>query len=243
MDTRIEAVVPMVIDVLNVRPSMKHHHDAYGFWARAIGNYEKLMPLLDSKGMEELLKIVDPYSYLKYLTIPKYIITASSDDYFLPDSSQFYFGKLPSQKWMRVLPNERHYILRNNAKLVTDTLLSFYGAHLQNQKVPELSWQVKDNILTVTVSEKPVAVRLWHANNPEARDFRVQDKEKVNLFSDKKVDFTCHTLCQYSLEMPLPKSGWDAYFLQLNYANNELPDLVITTPVFIYPDNYPDHER
>ena len=244
MDSRVEAVVPMVIDVLNVRPSMKHHEDAYGFLAPAVGSYKKFMGLLKTKEMADLLGIVDPYSYLKYLTIPKYIITASADDFFLPDSSQFYFDKLPSQKWIRVLPNERHYIVRNNAGLVTDTLLSFYSAYLQGRKPPEPIWKVEGNTLTVTVTEKPAVARLWHANNPESRDFRLKtDKLKKYLFSEEDISFSCHTQCQYTLKMPSPKSGWDAYFVQLNYANNVAPDLVVTTPVFIYPDDYPDREK
>lgn len=242
MDTRIKAVVPIVIDVLNLRPSMKHHYQAYGFWAPAIRSYERLMPLLDSKGMDDLLEIVDPYSYLKYLAIPKYIVTASADDFFLPDSSRFYFDKLPSQKWMRVLPNERHYVVRSNSQLVTDTLSSFYGVYLQGKEMPELDWEIKGNTLIVTTSKKPDSALLWQANNPGARDFRVQDEPKNYLFSKTPATFSCHGKCQFTLEMPTPKSGWDAYFLELNYANRNLPDVGITTPVIIYPDTYPTSE-
>ena len=244
MDSRAEAVVPMVIDVLNVRPSMKHHQDAYNFWAPAIGSYKKLMPLLEKKEMEDLLKIVDPYSYQEYLTIPKYIITASADDFFLPDSSRFYFDKLPAQKWIRVLPNERHYIVRNNADLVTDTLLSFYSAYLAGRQFPELNWKVEGNVLTVTTKEKPALVKLWRANNPEARDFRITSGSPASaLFSEENISLSCNKECQYILDMPTPRSGWGAYFLQFNYANNDLPDLVITTPVFIYPDVYPEKKK
>ena len=244
MDSRAKAVVPMVIDVLNVRPSMHHHYNAYNFWAPAIGSYKKLMPLLDTKGMDDLLKIVDPYSYLKYLNIPKYIITASSDDFFLPDSSRFYFDKLPAQKWIRVLPNERHYIVRNNASLVTDTLLSFYGAYLQRQKIPELSWKIESNILTVIVDEKPDHIKLWHAHNPEARDFRMtKNSPKEALFTEERATLSCKNECRFILEMPVPAFGWDAYFVQLNYASNEVADLVITTPVFVYPDVYPNKDK
>ncbi len=35
-DTRVVAVVPIVIDVVNVDPSLRHHAEAYGFWAEAI---------------------------------------------------------------------------------------------------------------------------------------------------------------------------------------------------------------
>ncbi len=91
MDKRVVAVVPMVIDVLNIRKSMDHHQNAYGFWAPAIKSYHSLMLKLNDPDMEKLFTIVDPLNYRRLLHIPKYIVTASADDFFLPDSSQFYF--------------------------------------------------------------------------------------------------------------------------------------------------------
>ena len=37
------------------------------------------------------MEIEDPYEYRQRLTMPKYIVNASGDQYFLPDNSQFYF--------------------------------------------------------------------------------------------------------------------------------------------------------
>src|ERR1019366_961760 len=39
VDKRVVAIIPIVIDVLNMEPSMMHHYGAYGFWAPAIANY------------------------------------------------------------------------------------------------------------------------------------------------------------------------------------------------------------
>ncbi len=39
VDKRVQAAVPIVIDVLNVDTSMKHHVAAYGFYSVAIGDY------------------------------------------------------------------------------------------------------------------------------------------------------------------------------------------------------------
>src|SRR5207237_2797297 len=39
VDRRVLAIIPVVIDVGNVRPSMMNHYAAYGFWAPAVGNY------------------------------------------------------------------------------------------------------------------------------------------------------------------------------------------------------------
>ncbi|GIT33278.1 MAG: hypothetical protein Ct9H300mP3_08090 [Gammaproteobacteria bacterium] len=36
VDDRVEAIVPVVIDLLNLKPSFEHHWSVYGFWAPAI---------------------------------------------------------------------------------------------------------------------------------------------------------------------------------------------------------------
>ena len=39
VDNRVEAIIPVVIDVLNVEPSFEHHWSVYGFWAPAIQDH------------------------------------------------------------------------------------------------------------------------------------------------------------------------------------------------------------
>jgi hypothetical protein len=65
VDTRVVAIVPIVIDVLNVRACTINHYASYGFWAPAVGDYtrHKIHGRMETPGYAELLKIVDPYSY------------------------------------------------------------------------------------------------------------------------------------------------------------------------------------
>src|SRR5262245_13978511 len=96
VDPRVRAIVPIVIDVVNVRPSMMNHYAAYGFWAQAVGDYtrHKIHERFDTPEFAKLLSIVDPYSYRDRLTMPKYVVNSTGDQYFTPDSSKFYFGDL-----------------------------------------------------------------------------------------------------------------------------------------------------
>ena len=242
MDSRVTMVVPMVIDILNLRANMKHHENAYGFWAPAVDrSYRDLMPELDSEEMSKLLIVVDPINYLKYLDIPKYIVSASADDFFLPDSSQFYFDKLPQNKWQRVLPNESHYIVRNNAPLITRTLLSVYGAHIDDRKLPDIQWDKTGGTVQVSTEQRPLRAVLWKGRNAERRDFRTtRDNPGVKKFTPEEITLSCSMVCEFKLDMEKPESGWNAYFIEIYYANKKLPDLVLTTPVFIYPETYPD---
>src|SRR5262249_56272336 len=72
VDPRVKAIVPVVIDVVNVRPSMMNHYAAYGFWAPAVGNYpvqHKVLDRRDSPRMAEPNRVEDPYYYLARRTL------------------------------------------------------------------------------------------------------------------------------------------------------------------------------
>ena len=84
VDPRVVAQIPIVIDVLNSTESMRHHYSAYGFWAPAVGDYQrhKIFDRVNTPEYEALSKIVDPYSYRERYTMPKYIVNAAGDQFF-----------------------------------------------------------------------------------------------------------------------------------------------------------------
>ncbi len=135
VDPRVVAIAPIVIDVLNVRRSLRHHHDVYGFWAPAIGDYERagLADELDRKECRDLLAIVDPFVYRARYTMPKCIINASGDEFFVPDSSQFSFDRLPGEKHLCYVPNTGHSLKDTNA---LDTLIAFHHSVLYQTERP-----------------------------------------------------------------------------------------------------------
>jgi PhoPQ-activated pathogenicity-related protein len=174
VDKRVVAIVPFVIDLLNIEPSMLHHYAAYGFWAPSIGDYTAFR-IMDWNGTPEykaLMKIEEPYEYRQRLTMPKFIINASGDQFFLPDSSQFYFNDLPGVKYLRYVPNADHSLKGSDAY---QTLQACYNAVLNNLPLPQYSWTLeKDGSMRVTTRNAPSEVRLWQATNPNARDFRLE---------------------------------------------------------------------
>ena len=139
--------MPAVIDVLNMRPSMIHHYRAYGFWAPAVGDYvtHGIMDRMGDPRFDKLLALVEPYSYRDRLTIPKFIINASGDQFFLPDSWQFYFDDLKGEKYLRYVPNADHSLKDTNAPT---SLLAFYGAIVKGVARPKFDWSAgKDGTL------------------------------------------------------------------------------------------------
>jgi len=81
VDSRVKAIVPMVIDVLNMGEQMPHHKENYegvtdliiDGYSTAIEDYVQLNVIqrLDDPDADSLLKIVDPYEYRDRLTLPK----------------------------------------------------------------------------------------------------------------------------------------------------------------------------
>ncbi len=172
VDPRVVAIAPCVIDVLNVERSMSHHFAAYGFWAPAVGDYEDMdiMGWFGTPEIAALMAIEDPYSYRTRYTIPKYIINSTGDQFFLPDSSQFYFADLPALKHVRYVPNTDHGLGGSDAMTMLQT---YYRAILNNWALPRFSWTLEaDGSIRVQAIDPPTGVRLWRATNPTARDFR-----------------------------------------------------------------------
>ncbi len=235
VDKRVVGIVPLVIDMLNIVPSFKHHWEAYGFWAPAVGDYtaEKIMEWSGSPQYEALMKIVEPFEYRSRLTMPKYVVNATGDQFFLPDSSQFYWDELTGPKYLRYVPNAEHSMRGTD---VPFTLLSFYNAVINDTKLPVYSWKVNDDdSMRVTTDQKPKAVKLWQATNPKTRDFRVDRIGRVW----KSQDLEPAADGSYSGGVEKPAEGYTAYLIELTYDNPGSPPLKFTTQVKVVPDVLP----
>lgn len=235
VDKRVKAMIPAVIDTLNIVPAFKHHYAAYGFWAPAVGDYvnEGIMDWMGTKEYDALLKIEDPYSYRERYTLPKLMLNASGDQFFLPDSSQFYFDQLRSPKYLRYVPNADHGLDGSDAPT---SLLTFYAAAAYDEKLPEFVWSYPDKeSIRVLVETKPTEVKLWQAHNDEARDFRVETfgknwKETTLVGDDKGT---------YLVKIPTPDKGWTAAFVELTFPGPFETPYKFTTPIRVLPDVLP----
>src|SRR5580692_9944757 len=118
VDKRVAAIVPSSIDCLNNELSMAHHVAVYGFYTLAVGNYVRgnVVQQTANLRMKLLNAIEDPDSYRELFTMPKYVVNASGDQYFCPDSSQFYFDALPGEKYLRYVPNAAHNLKGSEAR-------------------------------------------------------------------------------------------------------------------------------
>ncbi|HXB20401.1 MAG TPA: PhoPQ-activated pathogenicity-related family protein [Candidatus Solibacter sp.] len=235
VDKRVVAIAPMVIDLLNNEKSFEHHYRAYGFYSPAVKDYEDLgiMKRNGTPQFHKLMQIEEPYEYRDRLTLPKYIINAAGDQYFLPDSSRFYFDDLKGEKYLRYVPNADHSLKNSDAR---QGLIAYYDAFLRNQPRPKFSWKFEDDgSIRVTAETKPTEVKLWQATNPEHRDFRLMSigpAYKATTLQEQADGV-------YIGKVEKPAKGWTAYFVELTYATGGKYPLKFTTGVRIEPDTLP----
>ncbi|MEI8633470.1 PhoPQ-activated protein PqaA family protein [Vibrio sp. PP-XX7] len=181
-DQRVNGLIPIVIDILNTRQNLQHIYNSLGQqWPLAFQDYieQGIVDRVDSIEFDKLTKIIDPLSYLnnprygEQLGIPKFIINASSGDFFSPDSLLQYIDDLPGQNTIHILPNQRHYV---DIKLAGQAISDYYGLFLAHIPVPNITWsRSSDNRhIEVTTHFVPEGkVKLWQAYNPTVRDFRI----------------------------------------------------------------------
>jgi PhoPQ-activated pathogenicity-related protein len=235
VDRRVVAIIPMVIDVVNVRACSINHFCAYGFWAPAIGDYtrHKIHERSDTPEYAALMRLEDPYFYRNRLTMPKFVVNAGGDQYFPPDSSKFYFNDLEGPKFLRYVPNADHSLRGSDA---SDSILAFYQSVLTKTAMPRFSWEITaEGSIRVQTKDKPVEVNLWQATNPKARDFRLmtigQAYKKSRLEGDGDG--------AYVAKVAKPESGWTAFFVELTYDSGLKVPFKFTSQVAIMPDVLP----
>jgi PhoPQ-activated pathogenicity-related protein len=231
VDPRVAAIMPVVIDALNSEAVTRHHFEAMGFFSPALKDYVNhgLFPhKIGTPEYAAVLAIEDPINYKDRpaLRMPKMLINASGDQFFLPDNSRFYYDKLPAEKLLRYVPNAKHNLAGSDA---ADTMLAFYKSVIHNTRRPRLQWRAKDQSITVKSDIAPESATLWQATNPDARDFRVDTIGNAYKPTQLKGNKS------FTAKVAKPAKGFTAYFIELKFADG----LKLSTPITITPDTLP----
>ncbi|MGF6283031.1 PhoPQ-activated protein PqaA family protein [Pseudomonas silensiensis] len=238
-DSRVDSIVPFVIDVLNTDKVFDQTFLAYGDnWPLAYIDYylQGVIAQRKTEPFKKLMQVEDPMTYRNLsgytdrLKIPKYIVNASGDDFFIPDASRQYFPDLPGDNTLRVIPNSAHDV----RAFVEANLIPYIKRRQTGHTAPRLKAQEQrldatSSKLHLTFSEIPIRLTQWTARNPQARDFR----------------YNCgvrYTAAQLPVSMDVqttlraPKVGWSAEFFEAEYADG----VVETTMVKVLPETYPN---
>ncbi|RON54132.1 PhoPQ-activated pathogenicity-related family protein [Pseudomonas frederiksbergensis] len=235
-DARIDSIAPFVIDVLNTEKVFDQTFRAYGDnWPLAYIDYylQGVIAQRKTPVFTKLMQVEDPMTYppayAARLSIPKYIINASGDDFFIPDASRLYFPDLPGEKNLRVIPNAAHDV----RAFVEANLIPYVKRRQAGKALPTVNTQEQrlnaiSSRLHLTLSETPVKITKWTAVNPQARDFRYNCGVRYTA-----AQWPASTTLDVTLQAP--KAGWSAEFFEFEFADG----FFATTTVTVLPNAYP----
>ncbi len=246
-DARVNAIVPIVIDILNTQKNINHIYKFYSnHWPMpAFNDYiqQNIPARLATPAFARLMQIEDPLAYLKSkdshfykqrLSIPKYIISAGQDDFFVPDSLALYVTHLPGETEVRVFPQEGHYI--NMKQAVEPALLSYYRTIVQHETRPSLTWisNTQGQLQKVITNRQPEKIQLWEIINPNAKDFRKLTTKQLeyNTQTIEEGHCTIHH-CEYLIKLEPLIKGWETILVEATFKKTNGEDLVLTTPTFV----------
>lgn len=136
VETRVKAIAPKVIDVLNMHPQLQWSEQVYGQQSVKIRDYTELNlhRKQNSPAMQHLRSWVDPYEYRHLFTMPKLLLLGTNDPYWTVDSLRHYWHQLPEPKLIYQTPNGAHNL--NGGQESLQTLAAFYEMLVRDQPLP-----------------------------------------------------------------------------------------------------------
>jgi PhoPQ-activated pathogenicity-related protein len=243
-DDRVIAVIPIVIDMLNVESSFDHHWKCYGEWSHAVDSYvhEGIMDWMGSREFNRLNEIVEPYSFIQELDLPKFLINATGDEFFVTDSWQFYWDDLEGESYLQYIPNTNHGLKNLDGDYNLKSLTAFYHSVITESDRPVFDWYVRQDSIYIVVdhvSNENYSILQWEAVNETARDFRVDAigrswASKPLLKTDDG---------RYAVKISQPETGYRAGLLEITFnPNSEIP-FTFTSGTVVTPNSFPFESR
>lgn len=228
-DPRVEAIAPMVIDVLNMPVNLDYQVKVWGDYSIQIEDYVKLGIPQDvhTENGNDITTMIDPYSYREKLTMPKMIFIGTNDEYWPVDAIKNYIDDIPGKNYIHYVPNAGHG-LGDGIQALT-ALSSFFGWTLAGGHYPACSWKIVqgDAELSLSVETSPdqlQEVLLWTVDS-EDRDFR--DEVWNNLRMDEQIQK------DVEVQVDLPESGFLAFYLDLIYSDPNGGEYTKSTRMFV----------
>lgn len=214
-DARVKGVIPIAIDILEMKKMLLDQRARYGSWSPSLESYLKLglLDRIDKPEFDKLMELVDPFSYRQRLALPKLIISAANDPFFIPDAAKFSFESLPGEKLLVTVPNVDHHIEEKQGYYLP-TVVNFVRTLGRQQILPQL--QVSTDLNSSWIhSTLPISSAVLHqAYSPKAPDFRDR----------KRTKFVAVPLAPLNGKVTLPpqdKPGWYAWFLETNVLGQD----------------------
>jgi PhoPQ-activated pathogenicity-related protein len=228
-DKRVASIGPMVIDVLNMPVNVDYQKVVWGDYSIEIEDYVKLgiAQQLGSPGGNELVRMIDPYSYRRTLTMPKLIFMGTNDPYWPVDAVKNYIDSIPGDNHICYTPNAAHDL--GDKKTAFAGLSALVGCTVAKKDLPQCSYSVSEKDGTVTISVNPDAglltgAAIWSAESAD-QDFR--DEKWVQTV------IPVSTRPLITAEIKIPAKGFKAFYVDLRYRAPFGSDFTQSTRMFV----------
>lgn len=204
VDSRVFAIAPIVFDNLNFPKQFEQQLKMYENYSESISPYVKrgLPEMINTQEGQKLLRMVDPYTYRDRLTMPKYIINATNDEYWTIYSANLYFFDLPGKNYILYVPNNKHgvknipYVVENASiflrLVITDKLPYFEFSIQKDEIIVKDCPQIKEVYVNRAVSD--------------TTDFRGSLWIRLPVLPEKGI---------YSIQVEPPQSRHVAYYAEV----------------------------
>jgi len=228
-DPRVEAIAPMVIDVLNMPVSLDYQIKVWEDYSIQIEDYVKLgiAQQVHSDTGKDLTTMIDPYSYRDRLTMPKMIFIGTNDEYWPVDAIRNYIDDIPGENYIHYVPNAGHDLGDGDQAL--RALSAFFGRTMSGDHYPVCNWKMSEdeNQLTLSVEASPgesLGAFLWTADSDD-RDFRDEEWSSKSLSSENPENIEA--------TVDFPESGFRAFYADLKYSDPKGGEYTKSTRMFV----------
>ncbi len=244
VDNRVRAIVPVVYDNLDIVSQMKHQLEMYGDFSVMIKDYlkEGLPQMIVEGNYSEtaatLLTIIDPYTHINKITVPKLLIVGTNDPYWTLDSMNIYYDKLQGEKYILYVPNGGHDFSRQGMEpdyyRPAFDLIAFFLKSKGEITFPIFTWDIKKvgerAEIVMSSNLRPSNVRVWVTKH-NSTDFRNAKWNEKYLVIDP--DSTANNYI-YKYAEQLPEDKHLAIFGEVEYFISDFLQYYLSTNVKIF---------
>ncbi|HEY8541387.1 MAG TPA: PhoPQ-activated protein PqaA family protein [Pseudothermotoga sp.] len=204
VDSRVFAIAPIVFDNLNFPKQFEQQLKMYENYSESISPYVKrgLPEMINTQEGQKLLRMVDPYTYRDRLTMPKYIINATNDEYWTIYSTNLYFFDLPGKNYILYVPNNKHSV--KNIPYVVENASIFLRLVITD-KLPYFEFSIQKDEITVKDCPQIKEVYVNRAVS-DTTDFRGSLWIRLPVLPEKGI---------YSIQVEPPQSRHVAYYAEV----------------------------
>jgi len=220
VDKRVKAIVPIVYDNLNLKKQMELQLSDFGGFSEQIADYTKLgipeMILSNVPNAVVIGKLVDPYSYIEKLKMPKLLVIGTNDQYWPVNAINVYYDKFPGKTYIHYVPNAGHG-LGEKYNRVASAVAKLFLSQQGKTTMPETKADYLKSKNTIEVkyitSLKPEKVLAWYALS-KTKDFREAKWMPIEMKGNGK---------KYSCKINNPTDKKLAVFVEGQFKDKKIP--------------------